>query len=460
MREHADLGLELGHGAGGRGLVEHLLLCRLHFVVGGVLQVFDIVGVEHPPLEHRRGRDAVLLGLQLAQALLEPLPAALERLVDGLGRRGQAPLQDGQRKTHRARALVVLQGLGAVELLADVAGDLAVELLFGRRQLVADRVGHALGEQRRAVELDEALLDHATHQVHHVDLVHAVAEAALEAVAVEQCEEELEVLLLAVVRRGRHQQQVTRQTAQQLREPVAPGVLDLAAEEGGRELVRLVEHDQVPAGLGGLELGLHVLVARQLVQPGDDQRRLGEPVAGAGGLQLVIGEDVERELEPAPQLVLPLLGKAAGAHDQASLQVAAGDKLLDEQARHDGLARPGVVGEQEAQGLPRQHGLVHRSDLVRQRVDQRRVDGQQRVEQVGQANPVGLGDETEQAAVAVEAPRAPGGDDLQPGLVVAVDEFVAKPALGGLVGQLQALGAEPLRIDDSDDRTGQDAAHA
>ena len=84
--------------------------------------------------------------------------------------------------------------------------------------------------------------------------MHAVAEAALEAVAVEQRHEELEVLLLAVVRRGGHQQEVAGEGREQLAQLVALGVLDLAAEEGGRQLVGLVADDQVPAAVRRLEL--------------------------------------------------------------------------------------------------------------------------------------------------------------------------------------------------------------
>ena len=159
-----------------------------------------------------------------------------------------------------------------------------------------------------------------------VDAVHAVAEAALEAVAVEQRHEELEVLLLAVVRRGRHQQEVAGERPEQLAELVALGVLDLAAEDRGRQLVRLVADDEVPAAVGRLQLGLHVLVARQLVEAGDDAGCVSRnqlPVRGR--LELVVGEDLEVQVEAAAQLVLPLLGQAAGADDEAALQVAAHD---------------------------------------------------------------------------------------------------------------------------------------
>ena len=155
---------------------------------------------------------------------------------------------------------------------------------------------------------------------------------------------------------------------------------------------------------------------------------LQEPVAGARGFELVVGEDLERQVEAAVELVLPLLGEAARADDQAALQVAAGDQLLDEQAGHDRLAGAGVVGEQEAQRLARQHRLVDRRDLVRQRLDERGVDRQHRVEEVREADALRLGDEAEERAVAVEAPGPALLDDLEARLVVAVEQLVGDPA--------------------------------
>ena len=151
---------------------------------------------------------AALEQLLFAEPLFQPFPAAAKRLVDGFGRRCEPALQDGQGEADRALAALVLQGLGPVELLADVVGDSLVEVGFGVGQVVADGVGMPLGEQRRAVELEQLLLDQPAHQVGGIDGVDAVAELALEAVAVEQRHEKLEVLLLAVVRRGRHQQEV------------------------------------------------------------------------------------------------------------------------------------------------------------------------------------------------------------------------------------------------------------
>ena len=206
----------------------------------------------------------------------------MERLVDRLGRGGQAALQHCQREANRPGALVILQRLGAVELLAHIVGHLAVELRLGSGELVGHGVGDALGEERRAIELEQPLLDHAPHQVGDLHLVDAITEASLEAVAVEQGEEELKILLLPIMGRRGHQQQVAGEGAEQLTEPVALGILQLATEEGRRELVRLIADHQVPAAIGSLELLLHRLVAGELVETGDHQLVFKEPVTGAG----------------------------------------------------------------------------------------------------------------------------------------------------------------------------------
>jgi hypothetical protein len=86
------------------------------------------------------------------------------------------------------------------------------------------------------------------------------------------------------------------------------GVFHLAAEEGSGELVRLVADDQVVATVRGAQLLLHVLVARQLVEAGDGEIVFEEPVACAGGFELVVGQDLEGQMEAPAQLVLPLLG--------------------------------------------------------------------------------------------------------------------------------------------------------
>ncbi len=144
-----DLAAQLGDGARGGGLIEDRLLGGLDLVVRRFFQVVDVVGVE-PGQGGGDGRAAgtALEHLQLAQPALQPLAATAQGLVDGLRRGGETPLQDGQGEADGAGALVVLQGLGAVELLAHVLGDRLVERGLGVRELVGHRVGDALGEER------------------------------------------------------------------------------------------------------------------------------------------------------------------------------------------------------------------------------------------------------------------------------------------------------------------------
>jgi hypothetical protein len=212
--------------------------------------------------------------------------------------------------------------------------------------------------------------------------------------------------------------------------------------------VGLVADDEIPPAVGRCQLGLHVLVAGELVEPGDDEVVLQEPVAGAGGFELIVGENLEGELEAVEELVLPLVGEAARADHKAALKVAARDELLHEQAGHDGLAGARIVGQQETQGLARQHLLVDGGNLVRQGHHQRGMNGEHRIEEVREADAVRLGDETEEMAVTVEAPWAPLLGDLESRLVVPVQQLAAELPARVFVGQLQGFRAEPLHADD------------
>jgi hypothetical protein len=108
-------------------------------------------------------------------------------------------------RTRLSGPLVVLERLGAVELLADVLGDVPVEAGLRVREFVGDRVSDALWEERAAVELEQVLLDHPPHQVGDLDLVDAVAKPPLEPVRVEEREEEQSS---SAVGRRRQQQEV------------------------------------------------------------------------------------------------------------------------------------------------------------------------------------------------------------------------------------------------------------
>jgi hypothetical protein len=69
------------------------------------------------------------------------------------------------------------------------------------------------------------------------------------------------------------------------------------------------------------------------------------------------------------------------------------------------LPAPGSSASKEAQRLARQHRLIDGGDLMRQRIDDRGMDGQHRVEQVRQTDALRLGHQAEECAIAIEAPR-------------------------------------------------------
>ena len=237
-------------------------------------------------------------------------------------------MQRGQGKTDRAFAATISQLVSAGELGLHVVRDRCVQGSLRVGELVVDGIGAPFGKQARAVETQHVLLDHAAHQVGHVHLVRAVAELAVEAVCIQQRHEELEVLFLTVVGRGRHQQKVAGDGPQRLAKQEALGLVDLVAEVAGRELVGFVHDDQVP--LREHELFLQVFGSRQLIDAGDQQVEVVEGVAAAGLLDLLTREQREREAELLEHFVLPLLDQRAGRDDEHALGVGAHQQLADE----------------------------------------------------------------------------------------------------------------------------------
>jgi len=77
---------------------------------------------------------------------------------------------------------------------------------------------------------------------------------------------------------------------------------------------------------------------------------------------------------------------------------------------------------------------------------------------VREADALRLGDQAEERAVAIEAPRPALLHDLESRLVMPVQQFVGHLTGGRLVGELDGFGAEPLHADDGDGAVGQDAA--
>src|SRR5262245_58019729 len=163
----------------------------------------------------------------------------------------------------------------------------------------------------------------------------------------------------------------------------------------------LITDDEVPFGGFG-ELLLQVFVAGEYVKANDKPVAILKRIPRPGVLDHVPGQDIELEVELLAEFILPLLDEAARSHNQATLQVAAGDQFLDQQPGHDRLPSTGIVGEQESKRLARQHLAIDRGDLVRRRIDQAGVDGEIGIEIVRQFYAVCLTCQTQKAAVSVE----------------------------------------------------------
>jgi len=96
---------------------------------------------------------------------------------------------------------------------------------------------------------------------------------------------------------------------------------------------------------------------------------------------------------------------------------------------------------------------------MRQRLDNRRMHGQHRIEEMGEADPMRFRHKTKQISVAVEAPRAAFCRNLDTRLIVPIEQLVGDLATRVLIGELEGFRAEPLRVHDGDQAIWQDAVH-
>ena len=182
-----------------------------------------------------------------------------------------------------------------------------------------------------------------------------------------------------------------------LAQPVGVGLAVLAA---GAHLVGFVDDDQIPARAEQAFAG--VLDERDPRDRRDDLVAFLPGVLAVVGPQHVAADDVELLAELVGQLALPLEGEVGRRDDQHAPDQPAGLEFLEQQARHDRLAGPGVVGQEEADAGQLQEIAVDRFELVRQRIDAGNGQGEERVVFVGQAEAMGLDAEAEQPGVAVE----------------------------------------------------------
>jgi hypothetical protein len=170
------------------------------------------------------------------------------------------------------------------------------------------------------------------------------------------------------MRRRRHQQQPLRATGKLLAERVTLGpvellpLLDRIPTRGSRALVRLVDHHQVP--VGSKQVG-EDLVALGEVDRGDAAIVLEPRQLPKLPPHLMRIDDREAFIELVVELVLPLDRQRGRAEDQYPVGHHPQPQLLEQEPRHDRLARARIVREHEPQPRLGKHVLVDRDDLVR-----------------------------------------------------------------------------------------------
>ena len=178
-----------------------------------------------------------------------------------------------------------------------------------------------------------------------------------------------------------------------------------------RDVVRLVDDDDVPVGL--LQVGAVLGVLLQGVDRDDRlvvvvERVVAGRDAAAHPLDADRVEPGERDREPVPELLLELRQHALDGQHQDPAAPAAGDQLADEDARLQRLSQPHGVGDQDAlPGLAQR--LPGRLELVVHRIHRRPL---------GDVEPLVVRDRLPELALQVEPAVREAGRRVrhQPGL--------------------------------------------
>jgi hypothetical protein len=81
---------------------------------------------------------------------------------------------------------------------------------------------------------------------------------------------------------------------------------------------------------------------------------------------------------------------------------------------------------------------------MRERLNERCMNGEYRIEEVGEPDTVCFGYQPEEVAGSIETPRPPLFDYLDTLLIVTIEQLVGDIAGGILVGELEGIRPEPL----------------
>ena len=339
------------------------------------------------------------------QSLLQAFGAVLERPPHRVGARSEAALVERHEEADGPRPPFVPEGRRPPAVALHELGDAAVEVVLLAGDLETDRADDPLGEDLLrlpfAVVRPLREIDHRFLRAAEVEgsgaAVHRLADGLHigVGVGVEQLQEEGEVLRVAPVRRGGEEQEMGGVVPERLAEAVA---LALVAPVARRHPVRLVHDDQVPVRLR--QAGEDLLALGE-VEGGDDLRVLLPLVDAELFADVAAPQDHERFVEFLPEFALPLEGEVRRADHQDALDETAQFQFADEESGHDRLPRPGVVGEQEADAGAAEEMVVHRVELVRERVHPGGGEREPGVVLVGDAEQVGLDPEPQQRPVPV-----------------------------------------------------------
>ena len=210
--------------------------------------------------------------------------------------------------------------------------------------------------------------------------------------------------------------------------------------------MRLIADDEIP--VGDTQFFLNCFTPCELVQADDAEVRLRKHVARHSRLDAIIRQDLEMQVEFAIELILPLLGKAAGRDDHTAFQVTTDEQFLEKQSCHDGLARTGVVREDVAKRQARQHLLIDGRDLMRQGIDGRGMHSKIGVEEVGDVDAVCLRGKAQIVRIRIKRPRQMRTAHRKPRLILPIEDLTGELPAIILHRHLKPHIAEPAHCND------------
>jgi len=275
-------------------------------------------------------------------------------------------------------------------VISDVCGDVLVEGPFLRCELHTKRLDVLLGEHRRPVGLVHVLFQPADHQI--LECVGRDVPLAPEAVRIDETDHVVELVWLPLVRRPGQEEEAIGVLGDCLSDAVAVRPVDCVATSPCREVMRLIEHRDIPLFVEILEGGAHVVLFRE-IDRGDDPVVLRPDVlawfALPGCLNVVSLVHHVLAVELLAHLFLPLDGQRRWRDDQDPFGPVTGDQFLDNDGRLDGLAEAHLVANQVAMVVGVQN-LVGGLDLVWLDIDAAPFERNEPIVPVGKVEPGGV----------------------------------------------------------------------